>query len=187
MADRWLLPFTQRIDMRTIEYVVHLAASSGATLVAASLISVPDKPPNKGARLEDIQQSKDFLEAVQWKAARYQTQTERYEIFTADVFQSIALLVHDLHCDSIVLATDEEKAFLMGAHEIAHLLVQPPASLVLIRFPAKKAHTTPQGAGFDSWMRRLQRWKQRNNARQASDGAEAEEPLWVRTEEYHRG
>jgi len=59
-TSRWLLPFTFGVDMRAIDYAVSLAGSAGATLVPVSLISAPAK----GARLEHIQQSKDFLEAV---------------------------------------------------------------------------------------------------------------------------
>src|SRR5260370_774174 len=67
-TPRWLLPFTHGVDTAAIEYAVRLAESAGATLVPVSLISAPPK----GARLEHIQQSKDFLEAVQHKAERFQ-------------------------------------------------------------------------------------------------------------------
>jgi hypothetical protein len=88
---RWLLPFTYGVDTAAIECVVRLAESAGATLVAVSLIS----NPSKGARLEHIQQSKDFLEVVQHKTARYQVPVERYEVFTTDVLQSLTTLVHE--------------------------------------------------------------------------------------------
>ena len=87
-APRWLLPFTYGVDMQAIDNVVSLAKSTGSTLVAASLISAPSKAGLQGARLEHIQQSKDFLEAVMWKAARYEVQVERHEVFTADVMRS---------------------------------------------------------------------------------------------------
>src|SRR5207248_5017010 len=67
---RCLLPFTHGVNMQAIDYAVSLAGSSGATLVAVSLVSVPQAPRPRGARLEHIQQSKDFLEAVKWKATR---------------------------------------------------------------------------------------------------------------------
>src|SRR5689334_10446120 len=97
---RWLLPFTHGVDMHAIDYVVRLAESAGTMLVPVSLVS---SPPNKGARLEHIQQSKDFLEAVRFKAERLQVPVERYEVFTADVLRSITILVHEMHCDGIVL------------------------------------------------------------------------------------
>src|SRR5258708_38238689 len=126
-TPRWLLPFTDGVDMRAIEYAVRLAESAGATLVAVSLISAP--------RLEHIQQSKDFLEAVQHKAERFQVPLERYEVFTADVIQSLTTLVHDRRCEGIVLVTGGEHNRLLGGGEGRHLLIQPPAppgALVLL-------------------------------------------------------
>ncbi len=132
-APRWLFPFTHGVDMRAIDYVVSLAKSTGAMLVAVSLISVPSKAKPGGARLEHIQQSKDFLEAVKWKAARYEVQVERNEVFTSDVLQSIAMLTREMRCDGIVLVTSSEREVLLQANEVKSLLTQPPASLVLIR------------------------------------------------------
>ena len=68
-APRWLLPFTYGVDMRAIDAVVRFAQSAGATLVPVSLILVPHERRAREARLEHIQQSKGFLEAVQHKAA----------------------------------------------------------------------------------------------------------------------
>src|SRR5579863_2624134 len=128
-TSRWLLPFTHGVDMRSIEYATRLAESAGATLVPVSLISSPPK----GARLEHIQQSKDFLEAVQHNAERLQIPVERYEVFTTDALQSITALVHDLHCDGIILVTSGEYTRLLQDEEVKHLLIEPPAALVLIR------------------------------------------------------
>src|SRR5258708_39195830 len=130
-TPRWLLPFTHGVDMRAIEYAVRLAESAGATLVPVSLISAPPK----GARLEHIQQSKDFLEAVQHKAERFQVPVERYEVFTADVIQSLTTLVHERRCEGSVLVTGGEHNRLLGGGEGRHLLIQPPAppgALVLL-------------------------------------------------------
>ncbi len=49
---RWLLPFTWGVDMAAIEFVVYLAQSGGASLVAVSLVSVPDGPGGRGERQE---------------------------------------------------------------------------------------------------------------------------------------
>src|SRR5258706_12055213 len=91
--SRWLLPFTSAVDMRALDAVVCLAESHGATLVAMSLITVPHESRSRGVRLEYIQQSKDFLEALQYKAARQHVPVERYEVFTGDVVRSLKLLV----------------------------------------------------------------------------------------------
>jgi len=132
-APRWLLPFTHGVDMGAIDSVVRFAQSAGATLVPVTLIAVPHERRSRGVRLEHIQQSKDFLEAVQFKAARLEVPVERYEVFTGDVLQSIALLVQDLRCDSIVLVTGEQREMLLHASELKRLLMEPPAALVLMR------------------------------------------------------
>jgi nucleotide-binding universal stress UspA family protein len=184
---RWLLPFTHGVDMQAIDSAVRLAESSGGTLVAASLVSVAQKPRSRGARLEHIQQSKDFLEAVKWKAARYEVPTERYEVFTADVMQSIAVLMRDQHCDSIVLVTRGGEDVLLQAHEVKHLLEASPASLVLIRLPMQPGRTQTWSllTRFLSWLPGL--WGRADSASQVEDVPAVEEPSWIRTEEHRRG
>ena len=161
MSARWLLPFTHGVDMRAIGYLVSLAENNGATLIPVSLISVQNNAGSGGARLEHIQQSKDFLEAVKYKAARLQVPVERYEVFTSDVMQSITTLVHDLHCDGIVMAAIEKKEVLLRAYELKQLLVEPPAALVLIRLPSRsqKVGALYLGASFCSRLRRLWRYR----------------------------
>jgi universal stress protein family protein len=160
MNPRWLLPFTHGVDMRAIDYLVSLAENNGATLIPVSLVYVPTESQSGGARLEHIQQSKDFLEAVKYKAARFQVPVERYEVFTSDALQSITLLIHDLHCDGIVMVAIEHKEVLLRNHELKRLLEEPPASLVLIRLPAhvQEARAFYLGASFLSRLRRLWRY-----------------------------
>lgn len=186
-APRWLLPFTHGVDMCAIDSVVRFAGSARATLVPVSLVSVADERRSRGARLEHIQQSKDFLEAVQFKAARLHVPVERYEVFTSDVLQSIALLVHDLGCDSIFLVTTGKEDVLLHAHELKRLLEDPPASLVLMRLPAQteSAQARHLVTRFLSWPWRL--WGQQDEARPMQDALAVEEPSWVRTEEHHLG
>lgn len=183
-APRWLLPFTFGVDMRAIDYAVSLAGSAGATLVPVSLVSTP----SKGARLEHIQQSKDFLEAVQHKAARYQVPVERYEVFTQNMPQSIHMLVADLPCDGIILVTGGEHSCLLRDEEVKRLLVEPPASLVLIRLPGQRgcAPVPHLGGRFVSWLRGLRGlWGKQERAWLAEDSQAIEEPLWIRTEQPH--
>ncbi len=183
MNPRWLLPFTHGVDMRAIDYLINLAGNNGATLIPVSLVSVPNESLSRGARLEHIQQSKDFLEAVKYKAARLQVPVERYEVFTSDVIQSITMLVRDLHCDGIVMVAIEHKEVLLRAYELKQLLVEPPTSLVLIRLPAhsQEARAFYLGAGFLSWLRRL--WRYRVGVRLMKDTLEAESISQTRTGE----
>jgi hypothetical protein len=151
---RWLLPFTYGVDMQAIDSVVSLAESAGTMLVALSLVSVPEARRSRGARLEDIQQSKDFLEAVKWKAARRQTLVEYHEVFTGDVLGSIATLVHDLSCDSMILVSNGKYDALLHGYELKHLLIEPPGPFILLRLPAppERPHL---GARFLSWLRQF--------------------------------
>ena len=183
MNPRWLLPFTHGVDMRAIDYLVSLAENNGATLIPISLVYVPTESRSRGARLEHIQQSKDFLEAVKYKAARLQVPVERYEVFTSDAVQSITTLVHDLHCDGIVMVAIERKEVLLHAHELKQLLVEPPASLVLIRLPARsqEARAFYLGASFLSWLRRL--WRYRVGTRSMKNTSEAVRVSQIRTGE----
>ncbi len=180
-TSRWLLPFTWGVDLVALDAVVRLAESAGATLVPVSLVCCPPK----GARLEHIQQSKDFLEAVQCKAARYQVAVERYEVFTVDVFQSLKVLVQTMHCTGIVLVTTGEHTRFIQDEEVKHVLLTPPAALVLIRLPARSGSAlTPRlGARLLSWLR--DRRRPQDGASQGQHALVEEEPLWVRTEQHH--
>jgi hypothetical protein len=150
---RWLLPFTHRVDMQAIDSVVSLAESAGTMLVALSLVTVPEARRSRGARLEDIQQSKDFLEAVKWKVSRRQILIEYHEVFTGDVLGSIATLVHDLSCDSMILVSNGKYDALLHGYELKHLLIEPPGSFILLRLPTpERPHL---GARFLSWLRQF--------------------------------
>ena len=181
-TPRWVLPFTHRVDMRAIDCVVRLAESAGATLVAVSLISASPK----GARLEHIQQSKDFLEAVQHKTARFQVPVERYEVFTVDALQSLTALVHERRCEGIVLVTGGEHSRLLRDEEVNRLLIKPPAALVLMRLSAADGLLSPPrlGARFFAWWHRLRGQQNAAGQAQRKEAATVEEPLWIRTKQY---
>ena len=183
MNLRWLLPFTHGVDMRAIDYLVSLAQNNRATLIPVSLVYVPTESRSGGTRLEHIQQSKDFLEAVKYKAARFQVPVERYEVFTSDAIQSITMLVHNLQCDGIVMVAIEHKEVLLRNHELKRLLEEPPASLVLIRLPARRQEARPfyLGDGLLAWLRRL--WRYWLGTRPMKNTLEAERASQIRTGE----
>src|SRR5579875_3544125 len=94
--SRWLLPFTSTINLRAIDLVLGMAEQCGATLIAASLIEVPDmqrEQKHQGPRLEHVQQSKDFLEAMRWKATQYRVTIEPHELWTGNIHERIKKLV----------------------------------------------------------------------------------------------
>lgn len=136
-TTRLLLPFTHGVEMETLEAAVRLAASHHATLVPLSLIAVP-VVRGKGARLEHIQQSKDFLEATQQKAVRHCVPIERFEAFTGDVAQSIAALIPRLECDGMILALRGRSGSLLSTKLIEQLMAIAPCPLYLIYLPSKK-------------------------------------------------
>jgi len=136
---RMLLPFTHGVDLCAIEHAIQLAKSWSATLVVLSVISVPQERSSRGARLEHIQQSKDFLEAVKQKAARHHVTVERYEVFTSDIYQSIAMLTRELHCESIVVFVAGQKGVLLHASEIKQLIEGEIAQILMVRLEPNKS------------------------------------------------
>lgn len=130
--------------MDTIEAAVLLAASHHATLAPLSLILTPQMR-GKRVRLEHIQQSKDFLEAVQHKALRHHVPLERFEVFTGDRVQSMVVLVGQLGCDGILLALRGRNGSLLDAGMIEQLMAMRFCPLYLISLPARES----------SWIARL--------------------------------
>lgn len=153
-ATRLLLPFTHGVDMNVLEYAVLLAKSHNATLIPLALIRVPERQWLKGARLEHIQQSKDFLEAVRVIAARHGVPVERFEVLTSDVVQSINVLVHQMECEGIVLFVRGSDNLLLSADEVEHLMKQEICTRYLIRLSAKRNQRLSQllREHLSSWL-----------------------------------
>ncbi len=171
-ARRWLLPFTTGVDLPTIASALRLADVGGATLVAVSFLAMPD---GRGVRLELIQQSKDFLEAIRSKALRLSIPSECYEVFTSDVLASITTQIRDLACDSLVLASKGEEVLLLHKQEMQQLVLRPPASLVLVRF------ASPATPGSRSGLRtRLLSWVQPRDKQQEPLSSEPSSLVFVR-------
>jgi hypothetical protein len=135
---RLLLPFTHGIDMGVLEYAVRLAKSCDAILVPLSLIQMTEMRWSKGARLEYVQQSKDFLEAMLYKAAKHGIPVERFEVFTSDVVQSIGVLAQQVECDGILLFVRGRDGILLRADEVEHLVEKRAHTLYIF-------HLAPRG------------------------------------------
>ena len=134
---RLLLPFTFGVEMDVLDALVRIVSHQCATLIPLSLISLP-VTKRKGVRLELLQQSKDFLEAIHYKAARYQVPVEAVEVFTRDIEQSILTCADQLHCGGILLVTREARGSLLKREIIQHLLHIYPCTLFVVSFPVKK-------------------------------------------------
>jgi hypothetical protein len=132
MTNRWLLPFTFGVDMQAFDAALGLAQRGSATLVALSLIAVPQGKRSRGVRLEHIQQSQDFLEAVKYRAARFAIPLERHEVYTENVLESLETLPQKLGCEGMILLSRGEQALLLSSQEIQHMLSTVPVPLVLM-------------------------------------------------------
>lgn len=100
-TTRLLFPFTYGREMDTIEAAVLLATSHHAAFFPLCDSYASDK--RKGVPLEHIQQSKDFLKAVQRKVFRHHIPLECFEVFTGARVQRLFVLVDQLRCDGILL------------------------------------------------------------------------------------
>ncbi len=134
---RLLLPFTHGVDMEALDFAVLLAKDRQATLVPLALVHVPDTRRARGARLEHIQQAKDFLEAVRHKAARQNVSIERFEVFTGDALQSTDALVQQLECDGILLFARGSNSVLLSTNQARRLMEKVACMFYVVRLPVK--------------------------------------------------
>ena len=141
---RFLLPFTHGVDMRAIEQAILLAKSHEAILIPLALIYVPERRQAKGARLEYVQQSKDFLEATKYKAARYGVPVERFEVFTSDVVQSINLVASEMECEGILLFIGRRGGILLDISEIKRLVELPIRKLYIMHLQTDERESFAQ-------------------------------------------
>lgn len=130
-SSRLLLPFTHGVNAHALEFAVLLARSRHATLVPVSLISVP--PTARGARLEHIQQSKDFQALVQTKAIKHDVTIEPQEAYTGDVIESIHRTMQELNCSGIILFVCDGDGVLLSTNEVKHVLTLVPGQHHVIR------------------------------------------------------
>jgi len=177
-----LLPFTHGVDMRAIEQALLLAKGRQATLVPLALIHVPEERRAKGARLEHVQQSKDFLEAVKHKAARYAVPIERFEVFTSDVVQSINTIASDLECEGILLFVGRNDGILLQASEIKHLMETTTCRLYILRLQTGDGEGVAQKLlkGFSRWLSLSRKQRARLAPAQESSEEEVTFPMGTR-------
>ena len=136
IMTRLLLPFTHGIDVSAITEALALAHRFGATLVVLSLIRLPQRL-DRGPRWEDIQQSNDFLEFVQHKAARSGVPVERMELYTRLPVGSIRALAQEMECAGIILVVRRGAGVLLATHEVKQLLEDQRLPLYIVPLLAK--------------------------------------------------
>jgi len=149
-----LLPFTHGVDMCALDHAMRLAKGCNAILVPLALIYVPEDGRTKGARLEHIQQTKDFLEAVKHKAARYDVPIERLEVFTSDVAQSIRVVASEMECEGILLFVGGDHGVLLLASEIKRLMEHVTCKLYVMRLSSNDGRSLKQVLRdrFSHWL-----------------------------------
>src|ERR1051326_3335423 len=153
IMTRLLLPFTHGINVSAIAQALALTHRFGATLVVLSLIRLPQRP-DRGPRWEDIQQSNDFLECVQYKAARSGVPVERMELYTHHPVGSIRALAREMECTGIVLVVRRGAGILLATHEVKQLLEDQSFPLYIVPLPAKDSMFS-----FPGWLSRWYRSK----------------------------
>lgn len=131
-----LLPFSHGIDAVAIEQAISLAHEQAATLVALSIICLSGHQHR--ARLEYIQQSKDFLTLVEHKAARAGIPIDTIERFTCHEVQVIREVAQELHCQGILLFVRQQKGVLLSATTIQQLMQNSRCPCFLSMLPPQR-------------------------------------------------
>ena len=135
MTTRLLLPFVHGVDKFAIEQAILLAKSHQATLVPLALIHVPEECRTKGVRLENMQQSMDFLETVKQKADWYAVPVEKIEVFTSQLVQSINFVACEKECEGILLFQNPKGGILLQENDITRLIEMPARKLYVTHLP----------------------------------------------------
>jgi hypothetical protein len=149
---RLLLPFTHGIDVSAITSALALAEQLGATLVVLSLIRLP-QPQTRGVRLGEIEQSNDFLEFVQHKAARWGVPLVRVELYTHTPVSSIRALAQEMECVGIIVFVRRGSGVLLATEEVKQLLEDRRLPLYVAQLPAKKRPFSLLRGWLSRWLR----------------------------------
>jgi hypothetical protein len=125
-----------------LEYAVLMAQSRNAILVPLSLIN---ERGGKGARLEDIQQSRDFLAAIAHKALKHGVEIEQKEVYTADPVTSIRECMRTMNCDGLLLLVEKGKGVLLQTVEIKHVMASVSSPVHVIRMQCEQDGMSESG------------------------------------------
>jgi GAF domain-containing protein len=118
--------------------------------VVLSLIRLPEAPSASKPRLDAIQQSRDFLEFVQGKAARQGVAISRLELYTRHPVLSIRTLAQEMDCSGILLFVHRGDGVLLATTEVKQLLEDHSLPLYIARL-----HTDESRFPGLRWLFRL--------------------------------
>jgi hypothetical protein len=153
----WLFPFTHGVDVRAIEQVIQLAASSDVELDAVALHTVAPDAAEQGVRLEDTMQANDFFEVVRRKAAQRHVPVRCEQICMQHMAQDINRLAEERRCSSIVVVLSGQKSLLLETSIVKELLLQSATPLMLVRPLTQPSRAGGPVSTLRSWLQRRQR------------------------------
>jgi hypothetical protein len=148
-----LLPFTHGIDASAITYALALAERLHFTVVALSLIHLSETPGTRNPRLEDIQQSKDFLEFVHHRATRQAVPIVRVELYTHHPARSIRTFAQEMECAGILLFVRHGAGVLLATGEVKQLLENDSLPLYIVPLHLQKSGF-PRPRWLSRWFNR---------------------------------
>ena len=130
-SARLLLPFVHGMNIEALEQAILLAKDSKATLVPASIIRLTKNQQGSGPRLEDVEQSQDFLEAIHYRVQKNNLPIEQVEVVTSDIAQCIDTLVRKLECDGIMFFMRGKDALLLDSDDMRRVMQTAPGRFYL--------------------------------------------------------
>lgn len=145
MERRFLLPFTEQIDLEALREAARFARRHKAVLVSLALLPLSERQWVEGPRLEMIEQANDFLEAVRYQASEARVSMEPYTLETHDAVRSIQAFAQEMMCEKILLFLRESATVLLPRSIMRQLLEEVPCSFCLFQLEGR------------SWMKTVQR------------------------------
>lgn len=134
---RFLFPFTHGMHASALEQAVLFARNQNAILVPVSLVRIPKDQQSKGPRLEDVQQSKDFLEAVRHKAQKCHVPVEQVEVLTSDIVRSIEELAKERECEGVLLFVCGKHGVLLDTQDVKCVMERTTCRLYVFHLESK--------------------------------------------------
>ncbi len=135
---RFLLPFTNDVDVKALHSVLQLAKIHNATLVALALVPLSAQQRPEDVRLEYIQQVQDFLAVLHTQADIHSVRIEEYELYSHDVLASISCYTQRLRCQRVLLSYEGEKVHFLQPHEAQQLRQENHSQLHVLYTEPKK-------------------------------------------------
>lgn len=132
---RLLLPFTEEINGRAIDYAVQTAQQYHAILLSLALICVR---PGKRARAEYMQQAQDFLTLTSTRAQRQGVVSERAQLYTGDPVRSIEAFAREMQCEAILLFLGERGTALLRYGDVQALMKHQVCNMHITLLPARR-------------------------------------------------